>query len=342
MPLHLLGKKSWNVYNATAIAKVRADESAAAAREEAQNERELAWQADVRLAQLRGLPAPARPAELDEDVVHQDDGKAGRIQRWEQAGEDGASSALRAEKRRLRRREGEDDTERDIRLAREDLGGANGKESAANRRGDGKSKNEEALLPLTDAGGHIQLFAPERPAPASTSSSGKPQREDPEQALRKRQQEEREAGSLRFSEAGPNRGHPSSRPWYAGAGVGAGTQDAEEVGRNAFGREDAGRKGRDAVRVSAADPMAVMMVAQRKLKEVERERERWRLEREKEVGLVRDYDIERGDRRHRHSGRDRDREVKDRSHSERRRRRHTSRSRSPDDGRRHRSHRHRD
>jgi len=310
MPLHLLGKKSWNVYNASAIAKVRADESAAAAREEAQNERELAWQADVRLAFLRGLPPPERPAELDEDVVHQDDGKAGRIQRREQAGEDGASSALRAEKRRMRRREGEDDTERDIRLAREDLGGVSGTESAANKRGGGKSTRVEALLPLTDAGGHIQLFAPERPAPASASSSGKPQREDPEQALRKRQQEEREAGSLRFSEAGPNRGHPSSRPWYTGAG--AGTQDAEEVGRNAFGREDAGRKGRDAARVSAADPMAVMMVAQRKLKEVERERERWKLEREKEVGLVRDYDIERGDRRHRHSGRDRDR---DRSHS---------------------------
>jgi len=336
MPLHLLGKKSWNVYNASAIAKVRADESAAAAREEAQNERELAWQADVRLALLRGLSPPARPAELDEDVVHQKDGKAGRIQRREQ-GEDGASSALRAEKRRMRRREGEDDTERDIRLAREDLGGASGKESAAKRREAGKSTREEALLPLTDAGGHIQLFAPERPAPASTSSSGKPEREDPEQALRKRQQEEREAGSLRFSEAGPNRGHPSSRPWYAGAG--AGTQDLEEVGKNAFGREDAGRKGRDAARVSAADPMAVMMVAQRKLKEVERERERWKLERERDVGLVRDYDIERGDRRHRHSGRDRDR---DRSHSGRHRRRHTSRSRSPDDGRRHRSHRHRD
>jgi len=340
MPLHLLSKKSWNVYNPASIAKVRSDEAAAAAREESQNERELAWQADVRLALLRGLSPPARPAELDEDVVHQDDGKAGRIQRGEQGGKGGDSAGreMRAEKRRMRRREGEDDTERDIRLAREDLGGGSGTERATSRRRAGKSIKDEASLPLTDAGGHIQLFAPEPPAPRPSSSSSRPQHKDPEQTLRQRQQEEREAGSLRFSEVGPNRGHPSSRPWYTGAS--GGTRDTEEVGKNAFGREDAGRKGRDAARVSAADPMAVMVVAQRKLKEVERERERWKMEREREVGLVRDYEAERRGGRHRHSGRDMD----ESKHGERRRRRHKSRSRSrsPVGDRRHRSHRHRE
>ncbi|CAI4217235.1 unnamed protein product [Parascedosporium putredinis] len=54
MPLHLLPKKSWNVYNADNIARVRRDEAAAKAKEEAEEQRMQEYDAQRRLAILRG------------------------------------------------------------------------------------------------------------------------------------------------------------------------------------------------------------------------------------------------------------------------------------------------
>lgn len=338
MPLHLLSKKSWNVYSPASIARVRADEAAHAAREEAQNQLELEWQASCRLATLRGLPAPLRPKELDEDVAEVEGGAdaGGRQERlWE-----------REDRKRKRRRAGEDDTERDIRVAREDLGRRGGERDGGERRRGSEKRAGRDDLPLVDAAGHIQLFAPSD-APQNSRSLAKRDR-DPTQALRQQQQAEREEGSLRFSQAGANRSNPTSKPWYAGSGSGySGTETLDEknmllagesTGRDVWGNEDPGRKTRDAVRTAAADPMAVMQMAQKKLKQVEREREVWKKTREVEVGMrrgasERPVHSREGERRHRSSHRRRSRSRSPgeaRSHH----RHHRRRSRSPDEQRR--------
>lgn len=334
MPLHLLGKKSWNVYNPTAIARVRADEARSAAREEAQNELELAYQADLRLATLRGLPAPSRPAELDVDLEAEFESGKRREQR------DKVHDVGREERKRKRKRIGEDDTDMELRVAKEEMD-ARRERAMASSKHDRDERREKETLPLTGEDGHIQLFAPASPS-GSTHDTRK---KGPEEVLRKKQQQEREGGSLRFDAAGGNRANPATTPWYAGSVSkstdtiktgGTAEQFAEEVGRDAWGNEDAGRRSRDAARMSTADPMAMMQMAQRKLKAVEREREAWKKEREVEVGIVshaaedrhsRDrYDrSERGHRSRQHS-RSRSRERRHRHH----RRRSRSRSRSPD------------
>lgn len=66
MPLHLLGKKSWNVYNTDNIERVRRDEAAARAREEADEQRMQEEDAERRLKILRG-----RPSRLFVNLDHQ-------------------------------------------------------------------------------------------------------------------------------------------------------------------------------------------------------------------------------------------------------------------------------
>ncbi|CCF31962.1 hypothetical protein CH063_00727, partial [Colletotrichum higginsianum] len=82
MPLHLLGKKSWNVYNADNIARVRRDEAAAKAKEEAEEQRMQEVDAERRLAILRGeAPPPLAPVEAPEDEPRprdRDSGSGGR------------------------------------------------------------------------------------------------------------------------------------------------------------------------------------------------------------------------------------------------------------------------
>lgn len=68
MPLHLLHHKSYHVYNAANIARVRADEAAAAAEEQARKDREATDRAAVRIALLRGeQPAPP-PARINDEL----------------------------------------------------------------------------------------------------------------------------------------------------------------------------------------------------------------------------------------------------------------------------------
>lgn len=100
MPLHLLGEKSWNIYNHNNIQRVRRDEAEAQAREEEQDRRMQAVDSDRRLNLLRGQQIY--------DLSAIDECTAVPIRE----GDHGHS-------RKRRRLGGEDDTDRDMRLARE-------------------------------------------------------------------------------------------------------------------------------------------------------------------------------------------------------------------------------
>lgn len=138
MPLHLLGKKSWNVYNTTNIERVRRDEAAARLKEEAGEQRMQEQDAERRLATLRGevpppLPGPDSSTEIRSSVREP------------------------REPRKKRKRQGEDDTDFELRLARE--------------RQEQQYQQFQSLAPpttlntpddLVDSKGHLTLFTPQQ------------------------------------------------------------------------------------------------------------------------------------------------------------------------------------
>ena len=145
MPLHLLGKKSWNVYNADNVDRVRRDEADARAREEAAEQLMQEQDAERRIALMRGEQPPALPAVTDESHDN------------EHAHDPRQSDGRERKRRKLK---GEDDTEREMRYAREDA------EAGSRMRESFKQvKTKDAALddaPLQDRRGQIQLVpAPE-------------------------------------------------------------------------------------------------------------------------------------------------------------------------------------
>lgn len=319
MPLHLLSKKSWNVYAPQNVARVKADEAAAAADEEKHEQSLRDYETEVRLAHLRGEAPPSPPPEPGIPP-------AGARKR----GRDVEASSKEASdgKRKRRRLHGEDDTDRDIRLARED-----GSHGVERRGGDEGSKRQQqrrsaTAAPLKDQRGNIQLFAP-----PSTSQIRAEKEEDLEKQRKQRKGEE-EGGQdqgMRFKDAAGRGKHKSGEPWYASHNVYSGTEELVHhershndqglqavVGKDAFGRDDPSRPRRDAARLSAADPMAAMSRAQDQLRSTERKREAARREREQDLGqLRREQELdERMRKRKRRDGRE---EVRSRSDARSRR-----------------------
>ncbi|KAL8946198.1 MAG: hypothetical protein Q9222_007377 [Ikaeria aurantiellina] len=323
MPLHLLGKKSWNVYNQDNIEKVKRDEAAAAAREAAEEQRMQEVDAERRIQILRGQKVDT--GTIDSPIV-------------EQKEEHGGSSHKRERKRR--RITGEDDTDRDIRFAREDV-------AVALPKADLQLKSTQSCnAPLMDQRGHINLFpvnGPRHHGPKNTEVEA-------EKARKKRELEDQY--TMRFANAAGFKQSIGEKPWYQANG----TDPAEEPDvpmKNVWGNEDPRRKEREKARIATDDPMAAMRKGVSQLREVERERERWRAERERETRVSAEVQ-----RRKKHkSRRHRDEEelegfnldapsiepgnTKDYESKHGHRHRHKHRSSSRDEGRRsHRSDRH--
>lgn len=292
MPLHLLSKKSWNVYAPKNIERVRADEAAAAVREEEHDQRLRDYEAEKRLALLRGERAPSFPPdpsalkEQPRKRERRDDGKDDR--------------------RKRRKLVGEDDTERDIRVAWEE-------EEAKQRRGERAQQNDvekarqrEEAVPLTDYKGHIQLFAPPSTKRICADKNEEAEREKKEA----KEKDGADGEGMRFRDAAGYGRKSGAQPWYANGMGYTGTEEVpastgdgvEEVRKNAFGRDDPGRGRRDMARVSAADPMTAMAKAQTHLKSAERRRKDALREREaelEELKMEQERDEGRRKRRHR-------------------------------------------
>ncbi|KAL2175308.1 uncharacterized protein P884DRAFT_301701 [Thermothelomyces heterothallicus CBS 202.75] len=253
MPLHLLGKKSWNVYSPANIARVRRDEAEAQAREEAQERRMQEIDAARRLAILRGeIPPPLEDAEPGPPSQIRD-GERDRLR-------DDYSALTSGRKRRRR---GEDDTDFEMRIARE--------RAAV---GDRTARELAAPASLIDSKGHLTLFAPPEPSPPR---GGK----DDEAAHRER--EDKDQYQMRFVNAAgrDGQGLTDGGPWYASrAGV---SSAALAPSKNVFGQEDPRRKERAAARLDASDPLAIMKQGAKMVRELEKERRREAEEREREL-----------------------------------------------------------
>ena len=324
---HLLGKKSWNVYNADNIAKVKRDEAAAAAREEAQEQRMQEIDAERRIQILRGLPVEAPSAPVEEE-------------------QPGRSRENKPDRERKRRRiAGEDDTDRDIRFAREDNALVPVKAEMQM-----KSKKSSSA-PLTDASGHINLF------PVDGTRHNAPKNAEVEAEKAKKQKEFEDQYTMRFANAAGFKQAIGEKPWYHTTGaVEHGVGEVEAPSKDVWGNEDPRRKEREKMRTIADDPLAAIQKGVAGVRKVERERKNWKEEKDREIRELEDAERRRDRRRKRREADELknfslDDAVENDDHARRHRQHHRSRddspphshqrrSRSPD-GSRHRSHRHR-
>ncbi|KAK3344822.1 hypothetical protein B0H65DRAFT_524105 [Neurospora tetraspora] len=272
MPLHLLGKKSWNVYNTDNVARVRRDEAEARAREEAEEQRMQQVDAERRLAILRGeVPPPL------EEPPAADSSNHGRRHRERDPLTEG----------RKRKRAGEDDTDYEMRVARER---ATAGESAARELSGPVKSTSITTASLVDSRGHITLFAEEELKLAEKD-------EKTETEASKKKREEAEQHQVRFTSAAGRDAEgllAKNGPWYA-------TPDGDVAAlvpsKNVFGKEDPGRKAREVERLSASDPLAMMKRGAKMVRDLNKERERENEERERELKDLRKEERRREKRR---------------------------------------------
>jgi hypothetical protein len=321
---HLLGKKSWNVYNTDNIAKVKRDEAAAKALEEAEEQRMQELDAERRIQILRGeIPTPL-PIEDTPNSTHES-----RENRSYGSGRE----------RKRRKKAGENDTDFELRVAREDQASAANTETQLVLR-------KENNAPLTDHKGHISLFP--------TDSSKQPVEKNPEaeKEAAKKKREYEDQYTMRFSNAaGFKQG--LENPWYSKPTGGEVVAVQEEVvGKDVWGNEDPRRKERETKRIVDNDPLAFMKKGAAQVRQVERERKLWREEKEKELRELEEAE-KRKKRKRRHEDDEDDLENftldapeksssrrHDRAKEHKHRHRHSSRRSSHGEERRHR-HKHR-
>ncbi|KAL7798223.1 hypothetical protein V8C37DRAFT_369144 [Trichoderma ceciliae] len=268
MPLHLLGKKSWNVYNADNIARVQRDEAAAKAAEQEEEQRMQEIDAQRRLAILRGEAPPPLAVEDDQNVESK---KA-----WDATGD--ARSKFPDGGHRRRKRPGEDDTEFELRLAKERKDAAYSVVES--------SRKPASSAPIVDRAGHIDLFGDER-ARAHAEKN-----DEAEAEKKKKEREYEDQYTMRFSNAAGKDG--INRPWYSQRDGAAPDASSKDV----WGNNDPNRKTRDTHRINSNDPMAMMKKGASQIRELKRERIKIQEERNEELRQL---------RKERHRDRHRDR-----------------------------------
>ncbi|KAK3321120.1 hypothetical protein B0T19DRAFT_259079 [Cercophora scortea] len=279
MPLHLLGKKSWNVYNADNIARVQRDEAAARAQEEADEQRMQEGDASRRLAILRGESPPPLPEVLETDQ-----------------GREPKHSHRRGDRDRKRKRAGEDDTDFEMRIAREQAE-AGARVAAELSLGAIPAAQQlpstSSTTTLYDSAGHISLFEP----PPQNSQEKNPEAER-EAAKKKREYTDQFQMRLVNAAGKDGLGLTDGGPWYAAAD-GSEVSNALVPTKNVWGEEDPRRKVRETARLGASDPLAMMKRGAAKVRELDRERKREGEERERELRELRRDERRREKRRRR-------------------------------------------
>jgi hypothetical protein len=323
---------------------VRRDEAEAQSRAEAEEKRQQELDAERRLAILRGEAPPPSPPPIESEA-HTDRRKRNR--------EDEPLAGSSFRERKKRKRFGEDDTDFEMRVARERTAAGT---DAVSRLTSSITKTSDA--PIVDSRGHIALFPELETEESKTSRKSKNEEAEREAAKKRRDYEDQY--TMRFANAAGRDGvgviTGSAGPWYTGSSsrdTAAGIQTQQTSGKDVWGNDDPNRKIRDAARTVADDPLAMMKRGAAKARDVEKGRRAVNEEKTRELRQLRKEEKRREKRRRHHdddaddlegftldgqymsNDRDRDRERgHGRSHRE-----HRPRSHQRDEQREHR-HRH--
>lgn len=244
--------------------------------------------AQRRLAILRGEALPPIEDEREAESENAQDASGDARSKFPSSG------------RKRRKRSGEDDTEFELRLAKE--------RSDATYTIVESSRKPVSSAPIVDHAGHIDLFGDER---ARAHAEKNP---EAEADRKKKEREYEDQYTMRFSNAAGKDG--ISQPWYShGEGV------APDVSaKNVWGRDDPDRKSRDTQRTNSNDPLAVMKKGALQVRELKKERRKIQEERDEELRQLR-KESHRDGHRDRHSereGRDRGRYSDTKRHDSRR------------------------
>jgi hypothetical protein len=223
--------------------------------------------AERRAAMLRGITPPTLP----EEEIYRDETGRPRPHK-ETDGHD----------RKRRRLAGEDDTDRDIRIASTVSGPVAYDHTAVL-----KLRKSTSEAPLTDDAGNINLF------PIDIRDAMKCEKNaEAEKEKKTKERAMENQYTMRFSNAAGKDG--LQRPWYASA-----ASRPEDVAQHAmamyrglenrdgWGNDDPRRQQREQVRVATNDPLASMNRAQTQLKNLRDSRKKWVAERDQELGELR-------------------------------------------------------
>lgn len=327
---HLLGKKSWNVYNPENIARVRRDEEAAKAREEEEERRMQEVDAERRIKILRGErpPTPPPPPSLSKDE--------------DERGHRRHDDATRHRKRR--RIAGEDDTDRDIRFAKEDA--AHNDSKRRELLATSEKKDRDAYVTIVDTAGHLNLFTEQMTQHQHMEKNAEA---EAEAAKKKRAFEDQY--TMRFSNAAGYKESISQAPWYSSSASREKLAQDHIPSKDVWGNEDPMRQEREKARIDANDPLAAMKAGVRGVKNVQIERKKWQEEKLRELEELKRAEISQNkDSRRRRRSRSRSRDSlnslegfsldskpRDKDRHSREKERHRSKNHH-----RHHSHRHRD
>lgn len=335
MPLHLLSKKSWNVWNADNISRVERDIARGEQIEEEQHQALREYDSQRQLALLRREAPPTSPRTLSTDEIEQ------RV-RDEAKGERLADAEGRSAMKKKRKLKGEDETDMELRLAKEAAEERYG-ESEKQERGF-RDKRRKIDAPITDPNGHINLF------PIDPRDAAKQKNAEAEAEKAKKNKEFEDQYTMRFSNAAGRNGLTQG-PWYVTKDEKKKQQEGEagEDARltymeykNLWGRPDPKAKDREKQRASTSDPFAMMQKAQSQLKKSEKDKQAWAEQKAKELAQLKEEE-EREERKHRRK-REQRLSHKFEDGSERRERRHRHLYEDEDDSekreRRHRKSRH--
>lgn len=221
-------------------------------------------------------------------------------------------------------------------MARErtEAGGRIAEELARGGQGENKKR---AVVDIVGKDGHIDLIGAPPPEIGKTDKNAEYEKE----AARKKRELE-DQYTMRFSNAAGRDGFAAGDPWYASSSTRqrapASTMASKdgEIGietptKNVWGRDDPKRQDREIKRITSNDPLAMMKMGAKKVREIEKERRQENEERAKEMKELK-REERRRERRHETDG----------SHRHRSDRSVHSRRREGDADEDERRHRHRD